>query len=83
MGFLNLLVATDAALKGAEEAELIGLLTDRDGNVVAERVHALTPEVRDLFRSFGTCSIAEPAIEAAGLGLLPASAIADLTEVST
>ncbi|MDN3026088.1 hypothetical protein [Streptomyces sp. S.PB5] len=81
-GFLNLLVATDAALKGAEETELAELLADRDGDRIAERVRALTPQVRDLFRSFGTCSIAEPATESAGLGLLPATTVADLTEVS-
>ncbi|MFG1672428.1 hypothetical protein [Streptomyces sp. Y7] len=81
-GFLNLLVATDAALKGAEEEELAELLADRDGDRVAERVRALSPRVRDQFRSFGTCSVAEPATESAGLGLLPAATIADLTEVS-
>ena len=81
-GFLNLLVATDAALKGAEEAELVELLADRDGDRVAERARALSPQVRDVFRSFGTCSIAEPATESAGLGLLPAATVADLTEVS-
>ncbi|MBE8474885.1 hypothetical protein [Streptomyces justiciae] len=81
-GFLNLLVATDAALKGAEETELVELLADRDGDRVAEQVHALSPQVRDVFRSFGTCSIAEPATESAGLGLLPAATVADLTEVS-
>ncbi|WP_416985167.1 hypothetical protein [Streptomyces sp. T028] len=81
-GFLNLLVATNAALKGAEEAELVELLADRDGDAIAERVRTLPPDVRDLLRSFGTCSIAEPATESAGLGLLPASTIADLTEVS-
>lgn len=81
-GFLNLLVAAGAALEGAEEAELVRLPADRDGDRVAERVRALTPGVRDLFRSFGTCSVVEPAAESAGLGLLPASAVADLTEVS-
>ncbi|MEU9343497.1 hypothetical protein AB0D74_20045 [Streptomyces sp. NPDC048278] len=81
-GFLNLLVAVDAALLGAEEAELVRLLADRDGKRVAERVRALSPRVRDLFRSFGTCSVAEPAAESAALGLLPAAAVADLTEVS-
>jgi len=81
-GFLNLLVATDAALKGAEEIELAELLADRDGDRVAERVRALSPQVRDVFRSFGTCSVAEPATESAGLGLLQAATIADLTEVS-
>jgi hypothetical protein len=81
-GFLNLLVATGAALDGAEEAELVRLLADRDGDRVAERVRALSPQVRDVFRSFGTCSVAEPAAESAGLGLLPAATVADLTEVS-
>ena len=81
-GFLNLLLATDAALKGAGEAELVALLADRDGGRVAERVRALSPQVRDVFRSFGTCSVAEPATESAGLGLLPATVVADLTEVS-
>jgi hypothetical protein len=81
-GFLNLLLAADAALKGAEEAELVELLADRDGDRVAERVRALTPQVRDVFRSFGTCSVAEPATESAALGLLPAASVADLTEVS-
>ncbi|MFC8342769.1 hypothetical protein [Streptomyces sp. NPDC057280] len=81
-GFLNLLLATDAALKGAGEAELVALLADRGGGRVAERVRALSPEVRDVFRSFGTCSVAEPTTESAGLGLLPATVVADLTEVS-
>lgn len=81
-GFLNLLVADDAALQGAEEAELVRLLADRDADRVAGRVRALSPQVRELFRSFGTCSVAEPAVESAGLGLLPAATIADLTEVS-
>ncbi|MCC9711425.1 hypothetical protein E4N62_43145 [Streptomyces sp. MNU76] len=81
-GFLNLLLATDAALRGAEAATLVELLSDRDGDRVAERVRALSPQVRELFRSFGTCSVAEPAVETAGLGLLPATTVADLTEVS-
>ncbi|WP_329342905.1 hypothetical protein OG866_41525 [Streptomyces sp. NBC_00663] len=81
-GFLNLLVATGAALKGAGEAELVALLADRDGERVTERVRAQSPQVRDLFRSFGTCSVAEPATESADLGLLPAATVADLTEVS-
>ena len=81
-GFLNLLTATGAALEGAGEAELVRLLADRDGDRVAERVRALSPRVREVFRSFGTCSVAEPATESAGLGLLPAATVADLTEVS-
>ncbi|MEU1184021.1 hypothetical protein ABZ464_41675 [Streptomyces sp. NPDC005820] len=81
-GFLNLLLATDAALRGAEETELVRLLADRDGEQVAERIRALSPRVREVFRSFGTCSVAEPATESVALGLLPAATLADLTEVS-
>lgn len=81
-GFLNLLVAADAALRGAEEATVAELLADRDGDRIAERVRALSPRVRELFRSFGTCSVAEPVREAAGWGLLPAATTTDLTEVS-
>ncbi|WP_046728059.1 hypothetical protein [Streptomyces humi] len=81
-GFLNLLVSVDAALRGAEETELVRLLADRDGERVAARVRALSPRARDLFRSFGTCSIAEPAAESVALGLLPAATVAALTEVS-
>ncbi|CAL9334669.1 hypothetical protein [Streptomyces sp. enrichment culture] len=81
-GFLNLLVATEAALEGAEEGELVRLLADRDGDQAVDRVRTLSPRVRELFRSFGTCSVAEPAAETVGLGLLPAATTADLTEVS-
>lgn len=69
-GFLNLLAATGAALSGADEGRLVTLLADRDAPRVADRVRALTPAVRNVFRSFGTCSVAEPVEELAGLGLL-------------
>lgn len=69
-GFLNLLTATDAALAGADEAELVTLLADRDGSRVAERVRGLTARAREAFRSFGTCSILEPVEELIALGLL-------------
>ncbi|MFD7136260.1 hypothetical protein [Streptomyces sp. NPDC059894] len=69
-GFLNLLAATGAALDGADEAELVPLLADRDGARVSEQVRALPSRVREAFRSFGTCSIVEPVAELAGLGLV-------------
>lgn len=75
-GFLNLLVATDGALAGADEDEVVALLADRDPERVARRASAVSPRARAAFRSFGTCSIAEPVEELAGLGLLPT----DLTE---
>ncbi|HEX9356341.1 MAG TPA: hypothetical protein VF933_21305, partial [Streptosporangiaceae bacterium] len=73
-GFLNLILATDAAAAGASEPDLVRLLAQRHAARVAERVHALGAErtalARTLFTSFGTCSIAEPRSELIGLGLL-------------
>ncbi|WP_369786685.1 hypothetical protein [Saccharomonospora xinjiangensis] len=76
-GFLNLLLATDAALRGADSAELAGVLADRDGAAIAARVAALPAEAvssaRAAFRSFGTCSVSDPLTEMIALGLLPSS----------
>ncbi|HEX2074369.1 MAG TPA: hypothetical protein VHF92_11325 [Geodermatophilus sp.] len=72
-GFLNLLTAVDAALAGADETDVERLLAERDPAVVAARVRDLGdrgPRVREQFRSFGTCSIAEPLEELTALGLL-------------
>ncbi|OXM52952.1 hypothetical protein [Amycolatopsis alba] len=72
-GFLNLMLATDAALAGGD-AEAV--LAERDGAVLAGRLRALEPDraaaVRAGFTSFGTCSITDPLTELAGLGLLEA-----------
>jgi hypothetical protein len=77
-GFLNLLLATAAALDGADEAELVGLLSDRDAAGVIERVRTLSSTVRGAFRSFGTCSVTEPVEELIGLGLLDTKLTEDL-----
>jgi len=72
-GFLNLAIAVDAALAGAEEADVERLLAERDPAVVAARVGGLGDRgarVREQFRSFGTCSIAEPLEDLTALGLL-------------
>ena len=69
-GFLNLLVATDEALAGADVAQVHARLAARDGTRLAERVAALSAAARESFRSFGTCSIADPVTELAELGLL-------------
>lgn len=73
-GFLNLLLATDAALRGADVEVLARLLADRDRDRVVERVAELAasvaPRARTAFTSFGTCSVTEPVEELAGLGLL-------------
>jgi hypothetical protein len=70
-GFLNVLVATDAARAGAGVGEVANVLADRDGARVAARAARLSPRVRESFRSFGTCSVAEPVAELVALGLLP------------
>jgi hypothetical protein len=68
-GFLNLLVATGAALAGADVAEVAALLADRDGDRVAARVAELPRQTRAWFCSFGTCSVREPVEELTALGL--------------
>ncbi|GAA1954778.1 hypothetical protein [Amycolatopsis minnesotensis] len=76
-GFLNVLVATAAARDGASGAELVPLLAERDGAVVARRVSEVDAGARESFRSFGTCSIIEPVTEVVGLGLVPASVLGE------
>lgn len=70
-GYLNMLLAADAAEQGATAA-------DRSSDGVAAAVGALTPErlraARVRFTSFGTCSIAEPVEDLVALGLLDAPA---------
>ncbi|WP_037345533.1 hypothetical protein [Sciscionella sediminilitoris] len=72
-GFLNLLLATAAAVRGAPLQELITVLAERDGARIAEAISTVDSSVRAVFRSFGTCSITEPVTELADLGLIPAS----------
>lgn len=76
-GFLNVLLATEAAAHGASAGELGGVLAERDPAALAVRTGRLAarPEraddVRRRFLSFGTCSITEPLTELAALGLVP------------
>ncbi|GAB2694648.1 hypothetical protein [Kitasatospora kifunensis] len=73
-GFLNVLLATHAALEGAEHAELAGLLGERDGTVLAAKLSDLSPAqvraTRAAFTAFGTCSIAEPLADLLALNLV-------------
>lgn len=84
-GFLNILLAVDAALRGGSVADLAAVLADRDAPGIAARVAALgeerTRELRARFTSFGTCSVAEPLAELAALGLLPAHLATDLPAI--
>jgi hypothetical protein len=79
-GFLNVLLATEAALRGAPPDQLAGLLAQRDAAVVAGQVAGLGDEqlaaTRASFTSFGTCSVADPRDDLIRLGLLPAIAAA-------
>lgn len=74
-GFLNLLLATECALRGADQAELVRILAERDDQAIAAHVRDLdtarVAATRDQFVSFGTCSINDPLTELMDLDLLP------------
>jgi hypothetical protein len=74
-GFLNVLLATSAALDGAKAGDLAAVLAERSPGAVAAAVGALTQDqaaaVRASFLSFGTCSITDPVEDLVALGLLP------------
>jgi hypothetical protein len=73
-GFLNVLLATRAALDGAGQDELAALLEDRDGEGLTAKAAALSEEqatgTRRWFTSFGSCSIDEPRHDLIALNLL-------------
>lgn len=71
-GFLNLLVAAQAASEGAPVDTVAHILAERDPAIVVAQVAKLDAEVRTAFRSFGTCSVNEPLDELIELGLLSA-----------
>ncbi|WP_344512597.1 hypothetical protein [Dactylosporangium maewongense] len=75
-GFLNLLLATDAAIDGASRADVIAVLAERTADVIAYRTRQLDSghirATRRRFLSYGTCSILEPLEDLAALGLLTA-----------
>jgi hypothetical protein len=74
-GFLNLLLATAAALEGPPGAELTTVLATRNGTEVAARVSDLDGSVRERLRSLGTCSIIEPLTGLVDLDLVPATVL--------
>jgi hypothetical protein len=72
-GFLNVLLATRLAFDGGTIADVTTLLDDHYPNdlVALARTSDLAG-VRRWFRSFGSCSVAEPLDDLLGLGLLEA-----------
>ncbi|HLK01728.1 MAG TPA: hypothetical protein VKU39_17745 [Streptosporangiaceae bacterium] len=73
-GFLNVLLATAAALDGASAPDLAALLAQRDAATVAAQVQALgeagVARARERFVSFGTCSIDDPVRDLTDLKLI-------------
>ncbi|SNS92496.1 hypothetical protein [Rhodococcoides kyotonense] len=68
-GYLNVLLAAQAAHSGARARELEQILAIRDPDVVA--AHVASIETERAFLSFGTCSIREPLDDLISLGLIP------------
>jgi hypothetical protein len=73
-GFLNVVLAVDALLRGGTAGDAAALLDRRDTAAVVREVRALSREraaaVRAVFTSFGTCSVTEPYDDLVALGLL-------------
>ena len=74
-GFLNVLLATRAALDGAAADQLVAVLEEREGAALLSRWHEAGEtglgSARRWFRSFGSCSVDEPVEDLVDLGLLP------------
>ena len=70
-GIVNLVVATDAAHRGAGVEEVAALLAERD----AHRLPAVP--ARSLLTSIGTCSVDEPVSELGALGLVRAMPVGE------
>ncbi len=71
-GFLNALLATHAAIEGADAAAVERVLAEPRADALVQRVGSVTEPavVRSFFVSFGSCSIADPAADLRALGLL-------------
>jgi hypothetical protein len=76
-GFLNVLLATSAALRRSDVSGVATMLAlEHPSTVIASLLPIeaeLAHEVRDTFTSFGTCSIDEPIDDLIGLGLITRS----------
>ncbi|MGL5857701.1 MAG: hypothetical protein ACRC35_04720 [Angustibacter sp.] len=72
-GFLNVLLATDAAQRGADLAQVEDVLAERSAAAVLGEVRQLAVQrrraIRMALRSIGSCSLADPAADLVALGL--------------
>jgi hypothetical protein len=70
-GFLNVLVATHAALDGSSVDDVAQVLAETDSDVLTAAIDADgMSSARRWFRSFGSCSVQEPLDDLVALGLL-------------
>ncbi|MEU4233237.1 hypothetical protein AB0F17_53885 [Nonomuraea sp. NPDC026600] len=73
-GYLNILLATLRASRGAKLEDLVDVVAQRDPGAIAGEVKAAFPPdllaARERFVSYGSCSIMEPLGDLADLGLL-------------
>lgn len=69
-GFLNILVATAAAMDGAEVAEVAELLAATDPVPLIEPARARRDTERALWVGFGSCSMLDPLTDLIRLGLV-------------
>lgn len=73
-GFLNILLATHAAVFGEAATEVVGWLREGSAEVIVHALRALhehdARRVRTSFIGFGCCSVTEPVAELSALGLL-------------
>ncbi len=70
-GFLNIAMAAQAACTGEQPDRVALYLAETDEAALAREATASNGTWRESFRSFGTCSVSEPAESLRRLGLLP------------
>ena len=76
-GFLNLLVALDAVIEGADEADVVDLLARVDRQEVLHRItgwdDVAAQKVRRRFAGFGCCGVLDPVNDLVALNLVEES----------